>query len=824
VIRGTNLIFRFISISLVALLSSCESSVTTSPWELVDSNSILIFESSVVPILPDEKYNSYFISNANVYLTAVQKLAKNDFDIIYSYALSRDKYDSLFKQSSLKKDVKGSTRQFNGFEIHEVKNDKNEIELIFAYVDGVLTLSKSSILIENAIRVFQNKEKINFRNNNSELFQFPLLKSDAGDVYINTNRISEIFHEDILLIKSIPILTELKNKSIYDVKSGKDFMSLNGFSLGLNSGMSLFQKQKPVTFNVARYVPNQSTSLVHFGISDFDELGNVIDSMLLKNINVGREIAFISTSKSLLGLVSCNSASLEGLTFITEYNELYYSQEIRSVNGEELKRIFGKLFPVKPFNFCTIKDGYLMLSYSIDDIKLLIDAIESDNTWGKTIEYQKFSERGLQESNVSVILKKPDLFSASSGLLKSYSRIIDSLQLSKVNWYSIQMSALDNHFYSTINLSLGRSEMEPNELNRKIKSSSIELSGEVTYASLVKNHNTGQQEVFIQDSDFWVYLFSSKEGVIWKRQIGGRINGSLEQLDFYKNGKLQYFFSSNNKLYLIDRLGRDVPGFPKILNSSIRVSGVVDYDKSKNYRFLVALAGNDVYLLDKDGKNLNEWGPKKFDKEIIYRPEHFKVAGKDYFIVFLADGSVNIFNRRGDRTGSFTIKSKNLISGDYFIESGMSFSETYLYYLSKDGVVTKQSLDGKVISSDNLPRGKGSSFVLKRIFNLEGYYIYRVDADKIVVFDKQSTVVLEKPNYGSTQFDFQCVNVENGKKLFSLFDGEQNLVMIMDELGNNLIQTPIESDILPLFNLGKQNSEMGVYSFPKKSVVYTLIK
>ena len=49
---------------------------------------------------------------------------------------------------------------------------------------------------------------------------------------------------------------------------------------------------------------------------------------------------------------------------------------------------------------------------------------------------------------------------------------------------------------------------------------------------------------------------------VWTVQFDEPLCGYVEQIDFFGNGKLQMLFATSNKLYLLDRLGRIVGGFP----------------------------------------------------------------------------------------------------------------------------------------------------------------------------------------------------------------------------------------------------------------------
>ena len=51
--------------------------------------------------------------------------------------------------------------------------------------------------------------------------------------------------------------------------------------------------------------------------------------------------------------------------------------------------------------------------------------------------------------------------------------------------------------------------------------------------AIVVNHNTGERELFVQDEGNTIYLINDVE-----------INSEVYQVDMFKNGKLQYLFST----------------------------------------------------------------------------------------------------------------------------------------------------------------------------------------------------------------------------------------------------------------------------------------
>ena len=157
-IKGTQpfCLLNFLII-IIILLVSCDSPKEVSAWDAVDSNSVFILESKNIPDLPDNKYQP-FIKKADLYLSLVQKSSKNDFDIFYSYLMNRNVYDSILMFKPGVKDQKITSRLLNGFEIHEIKNRANEIQLSFTYLNGIFVLLTTNENLLNNLKKMWNKE------------------------------------------------------------------------------------------------------------------------------------------------------------------------------------------------------------------------------------------------------------------------------------------------------------------------------------------------------------------------------------------------------------------------------------------------------------------------------------------------------------------------------------------------------------------------------------------------------------------------------------------------------------------------------------------
>lgn len=139
--------------------------------------------------------------------------------------------------------------------------------------------------------------------------------------------------------------------------------------------------------------------------------------------------------------------------------------------------------------------------------------------------------------------------------------------------------------------------------------------------------------MFVQDDSRTVYLINDMGRILWKLPIDGKINSEVYQVDFYKNGKLQYLFSTSEKLYLIDRNGNYLPRYPLAFKSSCP-SGITvyDYDNDRNYRVFAPCADRKIYLYELSGDLVEGWSQPQSDNDPVSKVYYFRVADKDYIV------------------------------------------------------------------------------------------------------------------------------------------------------------------------------------------------
>lgn len=115
----------------------------------------------------------------------------------------------------------------------------------------------------------------------------------------------------------------------------------------------------------------------------------------------------------------------------------------------------------------------------------------------------------------------------------------------------------------------------------------------------VTNCGTGRQNTIRQNPDNSLELIDEKGKSLWKMSLKGRIAGAVGQVDYYSNGKIQFIFCIGSQLHLVDRLGREVKGFPMALPYEV-ISGPARAEiKGKSY-WRADTVNGPLYITVKD--------------------------------------------------------------------------------------------------------------------------------------------------------------------------------------------------------------------------------
>ncbi len=149
----------------------------------------------------------------------------------------------------------------------------------------------------------------------------------------------------------------------------------------------------------------------------------------------------------------------------------------------------------------------------------------------------------------------------------------------------------------------------------------------------VKNSGTGKQNLFYQNSHGAICLQEDGKD-LWGVPFGEKLCGTAYNVDYYANGKLQIIFGAGSRIYIIDRLGRYVSGFPMDLGKEILLGpDLYDFNNKRAYNIMVLHKDNTIEMYNLKGKRPASWETIAAPETVKSLPERIKVGGNSFWVV-----------------------------------------------------------------------------------------------------------------------------------------------------------------------------------------------
>jgi hypothetical protein len=208
----------------------------------------------------------------------------------------------------------------------------------------------------------------------------------------------------------------------------------------------------------------------------------------------------------------------------------------------------------------------------------------------------------------------------------------------------------------------------------------------------VINHNTQEKEQLTGDAKGNLTLKDASGKILWTRNLGSPILGDVVQVDALRNNKLQYVFTTASGLYLIDRNGKDVSGFPYLPKPPITSPLLVaDYDNTKKYRLIFAMGDDMIINMSIDGKMTSGWKyqPKNTGSS-VKAIKSAKIGSDDVLFAISENGSIQILKRTGEEKSTCSTLLENYNGGLISIVPGTEINGTAIVYSTAAGERTMQ--------------------------------------------------------------------------------------------------------------------------------------
>jgi hypothetical protein len=249
-------------------------------------------------------------------------------------------------------------------------------------------------------------------------------------------------------------------------------------------------------------------------------------------------------------------------------------------------------------------------------------------------------------------------------------------------------------------------------------------------------------------------------------------------VDRFKNGELQYLFGTNNYIYLLDRNGKDVEGFPVELESPASASlKVLDYDGNRNYRLIVPCKNKRVYNFGADGKQVKGWRFDRTRSETATPIIYLRSNRKDHLMLIESSGQVNLLDRAGARRAS--VKETIVPATHGQVQAFDSKDGRYVgFYLTDvEGTVHHIGIDGNV-TLRNLGKFSADHRFLVLDMNKDGVPEFAVaDLNMLKVFKADKTLIYQQRLAPNAIGPFVITTNGAAQAIGFAFPDEQQLVL-----------------------------------------------
>jgi hypothetical protein len=713
----------------------------------------LVFVDSV--IRSDQNLKRLF--NENTVILSIHHSDPDHFETLISSG-SRDNKKNLSDLNALFLKIdpsfKKTEKNFDGAIITKQDNDKQT--LYYSFYEDYFLFSKSEICIQKSIKNINGGVSLFDNENFKTIYSLVNAQNDA-EIYLNYGNLSKILGS--YLGKSSEATEKFLNTfadwSVFDLNIKKDEIELTGHT-GLKQEMqylSMFKDVEPGKSDMLKIMPEKTNLFISLNIQSGRDFRYRFEDYLaqIKELN-NKQIelsAFHHTCKidpdksglyeltdNEIGLVmedynktgkqhntyafikiNDKSKTKHFLQTVTEefcktkkLNPDDYNHSLIPNEDYELRKIpvntipelyYGSIFKDISAEYYTFIEDYLIFGESFDALSSLLDAYMKDKTFRRKSPDFKYPGNLADESNILFYI---NLFNSreiikdflGAGNSENFIRDIDFL--TSVKGPSIQFIADSYPIYSVIKINFSTEKKGVSETIWEVKLDSLIA----TKPFIVVNHTNQEKEIVIQDVGNKIYLIDKNGNILWSRQLEGRILGKIVQIDYFNNEKLQLLFNTKNKIHCIDRNGNWVEGFPKEIKSEAS-SGLtlIDYDRDKNYRIFIPGKNNQIYLFNKEFKQIEGWEFNATLSNVFAELLVYQFNETDY-VTFRDNTSFYILNRRGQKRVFPEVEiplSKNtplFFTADnnkYKAHFTMTGSSGTVYFLFPDGKVMNKTYD-----------------------------------------------------------------------------------------------------------------------------------
>lgn len=739
----------------------------------------------------------------------------------------RIKIKNLFGEKSAK-----ATEQYDGAEVITYASSTGD--WFTTVYDGFVILSKAKLAVQDAIRQINSGVSLKTDQKGFKKVMATAGVSKDVNLYINQKHFAQFMSKYMGSSgkNAFERLETFAEWSELDLIVKSNGLLLNGYSYAqdsLGGYLTVMDNQNSQNIDVIDILPSSTAFFLHYGISDYKSYdaayqnylrvrnklssrnqenetlksaGIDINGLLEKHLvgEVAMCISEIPTTIKGQGIGAIQSKSYGLIRLINKAAFLESIQPLLGSDGEAdsltqyreteiyalkyakfMQQAFGRPFGAVACNYMMFVENYVVFGDQLASMRDFINNWKGNKTLSTDEHFESFRDNLSDQSNITLycnISRSPHLwhYFTNNNISDTIENNVEFLR--KFGGVSLQIEKGQNNlYYNSIYL-------EHNPSYKKISSSLWEVPLDTVIAKgpmPFTNHYTKAKDIVVQDANGKIYLISNTGRVLWSRAIGEPILGKVHEVDRYKNKKYQLLFNTASKVYMLDRNGKNVEGYPvKFKNPIAQPLTILDYDNNKKYRVFVPQTNGDVQCLDISGKFVKGWKYKR-GKALIKPLIYARLNKKDYLITLQNNGKVKIVNRRGEDRLKLTRKVEIFEGSTFSIDLGKDLSSTYITCSDSNGVVYKLSLKNKLETSQiKQSEGLDAFSFMDADFDGTKDYCF-TDENSFKMYNSEFKLIWEYEAESNLGQSFTAFKIGDSKQGFACLTDQQNRAFIFNE-------------------------------------------
>jgi hypothetical protein len=750
--------------------------------------------------------------------------------------------------SELKKTGSIKTRNFNEVEIAEYKDTLIGQKIFLSVKNGLLLLTSTPKLMEETIIILDNNNSVN------NLLEFAKVYNTAGvnelaNIYVNMKKFPDMLYDKV----SADYKTGISNLKYFsdwtelDLSVFDDRVILNGLSENIDTIATyshIINSQNATEINSIRVLPNTTSYYFAMAFNDYAEYDKNLSLYLsklgtseqrdknIKNLENKTGVDIRSAFYPMINSEVCYAVTSVNTKDIFENSFTIFDIKSKSVAEQELNNIiekiakktnkshesfietiiiderttipcfsmpfddlpellFGDYFKNCTGRYMSIIDNFIIIGNTKSSLRKIIHDAILNNTLNTSVEHNLFLEHFSKKSNMFIYFSFHKGFDIlQNTLANSVKDKISSIAelVYKLGNFGYQINKSDDRLYNNIVIKQSDRIIEkPQTIWEKRLDTLIAIK-----PAIVINHDDNSKEIIVQDEQNSLYLLSKSGREIWKIKLDERIISPIYQIDYYKNKKLQYLFSTKSKIYLIDRLGNNIEKYPIDLRSKATAPiSLFDYEGDKNYRIIVPCEDKKVYLYTKEGELLKDWGFQGTENIVNAGISHYRIKKED-FIVFNDEYKAYFLSRRGDIKLEFNTKFKFSKNNKILLDD-LSKSTRFVT-TDENGAIRIFDANGKLDTLKIKQFSPNHYFAIKDMNHDGNNDFVFVDGNKVEVYNSAKKLIMSYEFESTISHEPSFYNFSDNQIKIGIVCAEINQIYLLDANGSI-------SEGFPLFGL-----------------------